>query len=125
MALYIKHGINCTVRDDLGAYSRIDFDCVYIELPVIHQRKNIVGCIYRAPGLDLRLFKNEFEQLICKITSENADLFQVGDYNINLHFYEYKEDTADFVNHLCSHLSLALINRPTWFTENTSTINIQ
>ena len=63
----------------------------------------------------------KFDKLISKITSENADLFLVGDYNINLLNYECNEGTADFVNDLYSPLYLQLINRPTRFTESTST----
>ena len=69
VALYIKGGINYTVRDALGAYSDTDFERVFIELPVVHQRKKIASCIYTAPGLDLHLFSNKFGPLISKITS--------------------------------------------------------
>ena len=60
--IYIKVAINHTVRDDLSAYSGTDFECVFIEVPVVHQRKTIVGCIYRAPGLNLHLFNKKLEQ---------------------------------------------------------------
>ena len=77
-SLYIKDGINYTVRVDLGAYSVTHFECVFIELPVVHYRKEIVGCIYGASRQHLHLFNNKFDQLISKITTENIDLFLVG-----------------------------------------------
>ena len=46
VSLYIKDGINYTARVDLGANSDTDFECVFIELPVVHYRKEIVGCFY-------------------------------------------------------------------------------
>ena len=87
-----------------------------------HYRKEIVACIYGAPRQDLQLFYNKCDQLISKITSENVDMFLVGWYNVNLLSYEYNEGTAEFVNDLCSHLCLLLIDHP-MCTETTSTIS--
>ena len=60
VALYIQDCINYTVRDDIGAYSGADFECAFVELPVVHQRKKIV-CIYRAQGLNMHLLNNKFD----------------------------------------------------------------
>ena len=46
VSLYINDGINYAARVGLGAYIDTDFECVFIELPVVHYRKEIVGCIY-------------------------------------------------------------------------------
>ena len=70
----------------------------------------------------LHLFNNKFNRLISKITSENAYIFIVGEYNINIINYECNEGTADFSNDLYSHLCLPLTNRSTRFTETTFTI---
>ena len=124
VALYLKSSIEYILRNDLKLTDNYS-DSVFIEIDksVYKTDKNIiVGCIYRPPGGDLRLFNSHMESALSTIGKENKLIYLMGDTNIDLLKSGEHTLTSDFLDVLYSHNLIPLITKPTRVTQTTATL---
>lgn len=121
-SLYIRESISCIARPDLSIDTDGTCESIFIEIINHSKRKTIIGCLYRAPNNDMKLFNERFDGLLHKIDKEHASCVIAGDYNINLLNNNTHSDTATFVDNISSHLVIPVISRPTRYSNNNSTL---
>ena len=125
VALFIKHGINFKIRNDLILDDGIvDKSCEYIFIE-IHNAKNqrmIIGELYRPSHHDVDKFHVSFNTQLTKFEKDNAKFLRTGDYNINLIKHETHKGGEHFLNQSFSHLCSPSITKPTRFTSFSSTL---
>jgi hypothetical protein len=92
---------SCTTRPDLFTDSDDTCESIFIEISNYFKRKTVVGCLYRAPNNDMRLFNENLAGLLHKLDKEHASCVIAGDYNINLLNSEVNSDTTSFVFLIC------------------------
>jgi hypothetical protein len=122
VALYVRDDIQFVERNELCVFANGNFESVFVEIVKSAKRKQIVGCIYRAPDQDLDLFNHSFECLLHEINSERAEYLLAGDFNINLLNCNTHDETENFLTNIFSNASLPLITRPTRFTSTSATL---
>ena len=69
VALFIRDSITCKIRTDIVTDT---CESVFIEISVSKKDNTIVAAIYRAPNTDLKLFINEFENVLQTVTGKNT-----------------------------------------------------
>ena len=55
-------------------------ESTFVEIINKGKKNTIIGCIYRHPCMDIDDFNVNFEELMEKISSENKEVFLVGDF---------------------------------------------
>ena len=99
-SLYVKENISCTIRPDLSIDTDGTCESIFIEISNYFKRKTIVGCLYRAPNNDMKLFNENFDGLLHKLDKEHASCIIAGDFNINLLNNVSHTDTTSFVDNM-------------------------
>ena len=87
VALFVEHGINFKVRNDLVLDDGIvdkNCECIFIEVHNAKKQQMITGELYRPPNHDVDRLNVSFNTLLTKLEKENAKFLLAGDYNINL-----------------------------------------
>ncbi|XP_057290925.1 uncharacterized protein LOC130613625 [Hydractinia symbiolongicarpus] len=123
--LYISDKLSCSSRPDLDQLCYISHQLESVFVEVIHPKgKNyIIGCIYKHPHMDLHDFNmNHLTPILSKTTSENKNIFLMGDFNANLLLSDSNPDISDFLDSIFSFSLAPSILLPTRITENTSTL---
>ena len=86
VGLYIKNGIQYSVRHDLTS-STDESEMLWVEIES-DLNSNICGVVYRHPSSNLETFLNTFYSVIGKISQERKLCLISGDFNINLLNYD-------------------------------------
>ena len=86
-------------------------ESVFVNIKIQNNRSIIVGCIYRAPDIDINRFNNEMDVILDYTRCKN--IFICGDFNINLLKYDSHLHSKEFVNILFCYGFYPLINTPT------------
>nr|XP_054755525.1 uncharacterized protein LOC129261488 [Lytechinus pictus] len=120
VACYVREGLDYKLRNDLSTANTY-YESVFIELNNAN-KKSIVGCVYRAPGNDIRSFTDDFDQEMQILSKENKDIYIMGDFNINLLNADTDEKVRDFNNFMCSFGLFSLITKPTRITSSSATL---
>ena len=63
VGLYINENIQFTIREDISVFIPHIFESIFIEVKTKHEKKQIVGVIYRpntAPKADINIFSTTF-----------------------------------------------------------------
>ena len=80
--IYIDQNVKYKIREDLKLYKSKKIESIFFEN---NQKKIIVGCVYKDPGVAIQEFTNDF---ICplfeKLLTEKKEVILIGDYNINI-----------------------------------------
>ena len=118
VGLYIHNSFMYKSRVDLSL-DDINVDSIFVELTDLDI---IVGCVYRKPNTDIKMFNILIDRLLTKITTEKKTSFIAGDFNINILKSDVHADTGNFVDCLFSNLFFPTINRPTRITESSVTL---
>ena len=120
--MFVRENISCTLRLDFSASIDCDGNCesFFIEISKHFKNKDIVGCIYRAPYNDMKVFNDNFDVLLQNLNNEHVSCFIAGDYNINLWNNNIHSDTTTF--NIFSQLFFPAISKPTRFSNNKSTL---
>ena len=111
-------GLN--IRNDLSFFND-DFESLFVELSNIRSscgKSVIVGCIYRPPNTDVRLFTGQLDNILDKLRVERKAIYLAGDYNINILNSDKHKPSAEFLETLFSYSLCPLINRPTRITNS-------
>ena len=120
VAIYAHDTLQHKLVNEISSVVNDCYESVFIDVNV-HDNTNIrLGCIYRAPNTDIKLFNDELENIL-EFTDKKS-MFLCGDFNIDLLKYESHQYSSDFVNQLFSYGYYPLINLPTRITSSTSTL---
>ena len=112
------------IRPDLIPEHKL-FEATFVEIDkdVFHKNRNIItGVIYRPPDTDLKLFNDNFYDLLDTLGRERKYCYLMGDFNINLLNIDKHAETTSFVDMLHAQSFVSLINRPTRVTKNSTTL---
>ena len=112
--LYVANHLNSKSRNDLNKimYKTKVLESVFLE--IIHPAKKImiVGCIYKYPLMEADDFNDFLEKLLDKISTENKDVFLLGDYNMYLLKSDIKPISA-FLETMTAYMFVPHIILPT------------
>ena len=96
---------------------------VEIDKKCIGKAKNvIVGIVYRPPNTDMKIFNENFQEIVSKINSENKISYYLGDYNIDILNIDSHCETHTFTDNMFSYSLLPIITKPTRVTASSATL---
>jgi len=115
-------GVGIYVRDtivySLIKHSNFEIENIFIKFHA-HNKKCIVGCIYRPPNSDFDHFIENISKFLKNISIKKANAFILGDFNVD--FNESSPKQIQLLN-IFSELCLnQVINEPTRVTDKSST----
>ena len=115
LLIYVKDSVNVKRRIDL---ERNDVECIVLEI-IFKCSKPILTChIYRHPSCRVE-WKDNFEELVDKMYSEDKEIIIMGDINRDLMNMSINKDWSEFI----SSIGLEqLVNQPTRITKNSKTL---
>ena len=92
-----------TRRSDIHINSIFNIVIIDIDKSEVNSRRNIsVIIVYRPPNTDSTLFMKDMEEMFTILTSENRDIFMIGDFNYDTFknsIYQLKSmDSEHFTN---------------------------
>ena len=123
--LYIPNHFQFVERLDLDtlAYKSKELESKFIEIIQSKDKNILVGCIYRHPSMSVEEFNTDFlSPLLVKASSENKQIFLLGDFNVDLLKSDSVKEVSDYLDIISSFNFLPHIILPTRVTETTSTI---
>ena len=98
-------------------------ETLFSEIERKNLRNIVIGVIYRSPDQDINEFNRFSEDILSKVTKDENKLFYLmGDFNINLLYYDTHTPTADFIDVLNSFSLYPSITKPTRITSKTATL---
>ena len=124
VALFIKDHIQYIPRNDLKIPDKYT-DSVFVEIDktVYDSDKNIIiGCLYRAPGSDLKVFDMHIDNILTLLDKENKLVYLMGDTNVDMLKINEHSLTSDFMDVMYGHNLIPLVTKPTRVTSSTATI---
>ena len=117
VAVFVRDGLTYRERPDLGTFTEEVFESVFVEIIRGGGRRNdIIGVVYRPPGVGLEGFNTEMARVLTKLRGANG--YIMGDFNIDL----THGPTSDFMEGVTSVGFYPLISLPTRLTDNTATL---
>ena len=119
VSILVRDSIHYRELEDLTLCTDI-LECIFVELSV-SKSKIIVGCVYRPPSSNLKMFNTELSEVLSSL-DKSKDVYIMGDYNIDLLRSKSHTDTSIFINQMLASSYIPLINKPTRVTESTATI---
>ena len=124
--LYVADKLNNNTKErkDLNSilYKSKLLESIFVEINNPGKKNIIVGCIYKHPSLDTEQFNDDFlKQLLEKLSSENKDVFLIGDFNTDL-INSDTEPISSFLDTLTENLYVPHITLPTRITPTSSTL---
>ena len=121
--LYISTDLSYKTQNDLKMYKSKDLESVFIEIINKESKNTIVGCIHKHPKLATDEFNNQFlSPMIEKVSFGIKEVYQMGDFTLNLLNYESNQETADFLNNMHSNSLVPYITLPTRITPRSKTL---
>ena len=115
VSILIKSSIQFRQIDALALSTDV-IECIFVELRM-KTSNIIVGCVYRPPSSNLKIFNAELSNILSGLDRRN-DVYILGDYNIDLLRHKSHNDTSNFINLMLTSSYIPLINKPTRVTEN-------
>ena len=73
VALYIKDALDSKFCDDLNG-PKPGYESIFVEI-ASHNKKAVVGCVYRAPDYDSTSFLENIESQLQVLNRENKDVY--------------------------------------------------
>ena len=125
VSLYIAKYYKCKPRQELDSliYNSCELESKFIEIIHPNKKNTVVGCIYRHPLMDLNQFnENYLNPLMVKLSSENKNIFLMGDFNIDLLKTDIDINISNFFDNLTANLMVPHIIYPTRITPTSKTL---
>ena len=118
MSLFIAKSLMYTRRSDIHINPIFNIVIIDIDKSEVNSRRNIsVIILYRPPNTDSTIFMKDMEEMFTILTSENRDIFMIGDFNYDTFknsIYQLKSmDSEHFTNILAGFNMYKLIHKPT------------
>ena len=120
--LYISEKFDYKIRTDLKLYKSKELESVFIEIINKNGKNYIISCIYKHPKLPIDEFNYSYlKPTLEKLTTENKNIFILGDFNINLMNFDSNSDCENFLELTSSNSLIPLILKPTRITAQSKT----
>ena len=121
VALLIKDGLTYRERRDISVFHEGVIESLFAEVVRGEGRRNeIVGVIYRPPGGDLTVFKDEISKLMTKL--KGVDAYIMGDFNVDLLKTDSHRPTSDCLECFYAGGFYPLVSLPTRITDTSATL---
>ena len=121
--IYVKKGIKAKPRPDLSIYKARELESLFIEIINPKESNDIVGVIYRHPGMSPNIFIDDYlKGIVDKLSSENKKVFISGDFNFDLLNTSTHTDTFEFFDTMMSNFLLPVITIPTKINRGNNTL---
>ena len=125
--LYINTNLDSIPRTDLDKQLNVSrkLESSFCEILVKGKKNIIVGCVYKHPSMDITEFNDLFEDAMEKITSENKEIYLLGDFNLDLLKLEDNDagkQVDEYLNILCKNFLVPHITLPTRITSTSATL---
>ena len=121
VAFYINDSIEYKLRCDLSG-SKPGYESIFIEVVDSKNKHILIGCVYRAPGYEVKSFYENFDQYMHALCGENKDVYIMGDFNVNLLNSDTYENVMGFLDFMYSYNMFPLITKPTRITDTSATL---
>ena len=118
VSLFVANSLMYTHRKDIQLNSIFNSIILDIDKSDINSRRNVsVIIVYRPHNTDSTMFIKDMEKMFIILTSENRDIFMIGDFNYDTFqtsIYQYNSiDSENFTNILAGFNMFQLIHKPT------------
>ena len=121
--LYILKFFEFSVRHDLEfACSRYTAQSLFVEIDSEHEKKIIIGSIYRPPGGSIDDFEQHLRSTLQKACRSKQLVYLVGDFNLNLLNFSNDVPVANFLDLIQSYGFIPAITIPTRVTHHSATL---
>ena len=115
ICVYIRTNLFSKRRDDLELPN---VECIWVEIS-IRKKKQLIGTFYRPPNSPNAVFSSIEDSIGLAFDTNIENILLTGDFN----FDTLKENSYRKIYDLCQQFNLEqLINEPTHFTENSSSM---
>jgi hypothetical protein len=121
VGIYIRHGINFKLRDDIALFHEGEFESIFIETKPA-EKSTIVGEIYRVPNTNELQSLIRFETITESLQNINRDVIIGTDQNFDYLKVNSHKNSADLLNQFFSSGLLPCITKPTRITHTTATL---
>ena len=118
VSLFVANSLMYTRRKDIQL--NVIFNSIILDIHKSEKksRRNVsVIIVYRHPNTDSTIFIKDMEKMFTILTSENRDIFMVGDFNYDTFktsIYQFNSiDSENFTNILVGFNMFQLIHKPT------------
>ncbi len=123
VGLFIKHGLDYKVREDLNKSIQNVSESVFVELKYKSNKTLLVGCIYRHHSPITEFVDRFFADILTKIGKEKKKtIAPLGDFNIDMLKFDNDANTGNFIDLLSSEGFRPLILQPTRVTSDSATL---
>ena len=118
VSLFVANSLMYTRRKDIQLNSIFNSIILDMDKSDINSRRNVsVIIVYRPPNTDSTIFIKDMEKMFTILTSENRDIFMIGDFNYDTFktsIYQFNSiDSENFTNILAGFNMFQLIHKPT------------
>ena len=122
IGIYINNHCTFKVRND-ACITKPHLECLFIETICVNKPCLLIGCVYRPPNSDVKLFNIEFDMLLNTLMSKREHTVIIaGDFNLDLIEYTKHPPTELFLNNLIGHSLFPSIRNPTRIATNSATL---
>ena len=124
VGVYVKDSIDFDERKDLNIFIPNVFESIFVEMQIA-KKQVIIGVVYRPntyPYADLQLFMDTMNQIQSKLSSENKDVYIMGDMNIDFLKFNSHPKTGEYLENIFLHGFIPLISKPTRITPYSATL---
>ena len=121
MALLVREGLTYKERPDLGVFEEGLFESAFVEIIRGGGRRNdVVGVVYRPPGVDMGGFNDKMDQVTGKLRGVNG--YILGDFNADLIKSGTHAPTSELLGGLTARGFYPLVSLPSRITDTTATL---
>ena len=123
--LYISKKLNYKNRNDLKIYKDKHLESIFTGILWKSKNKSIItGCIYKHPNLSIPDFNDSFlKPLLDKLSYENKNIILLGDFNIDLLYFDSNTQTGEFLDQMYFGSSSPQITIPTRIIPRSRTVD--
>ena len=121
VALFVNSDLRCKVVENMTTTIDDLMECLTLEIELEGKRNIVIMCVYRTPGTNIDMFKDNLEELMNKL-NENKTCLICGDTNIDLINVLKHRATSDFLDTLYSRGFYPLISKPSRITRTSATL---
>jgi hypothetical protein len=123
IGIYINEKIQYKLRTDLNIYKEGKIESCFVEIITKKGSRNIIiGEIYKVPGIEDKLFLDEYDNLLTEINKEKVDIVIGTDQNYDYLKLTTHNNTAKLLDINLLHEMLPTITKPTIITHSTATL---
>ena len=124
VSLYIGRDYDYTEKPEMTVMTEY-LECIFVEVVCVSNKTKqnmLIGVVYRPPNTYMTRFTEHITQIIKSMKTDKKQCYIMGDYNINLFYYDTHQETRDYVDTMFSNACIPLISRPTTITPTTATL---